>query len=138
MSKLEILRWFLFIPGSIAGFYLALIIMITILTSVESLCPVQYIFVGEVEYCLYPKWVYTLLEAVGGALAAFLVVFIGSIVAPGYKHIVPYLLFLGGAVVAFYWISSMGDSVLEYLILGISTLLAGIATAVMCVRRSRL
>jgi len=135
MSKLEALRWLLFIPASVAGFYLVLIVMMVAQTYVESLCPEQYVFVGDIEYCIYPSWVNTLLTAVGGALTAFLVVFMGSIIAPGYKRLMPYLLFVGGAIIASYMIALIGKSIVEYLVLGLSTFGVGILTAVLLAKR---
>ena len=135
MSKLEALRWLLFIPASVAGFYLALTAMIFAQTFVDSLCPEQYVIVGDEDYCIYPRWVDILMIAVGGALAAFLVVFVGSVTAPGYKRHVPYMLFAGGAVIASYMIAGMGKSTVEYLVLGLSTFGAGILTPVLLSKR---
>ena len=135
MSKSETMRWILFIPASIVGFYLALLIMILVQTSVESMCPEQYIFIGEREYCIYPSWVNTALISIGGALAAFLVVLLGSLVAPGYKNVVPYVLFIGGAIIASYMIAVLADSVVEYLMIGVSTFSVGIITAVLFSKR---
>jgi len=135
MGKLEALRWALFIPASISGFYLAPIAMMFAQTFVDSLCPEQYVYVGDVEYCIYPTWVNTILTAVGGALAAFLVVFMGSITAPGYSRLVPYVLFSGGAIIASYMIAGMGKSTVEYLVLGLSTFGTGILTATLLSKR---
>jgi len=135
MSKLEGLRWLLFIPASVAGFYLALIVMVIARTFLDSVCPEQYVYVGDEEYCIYPSWVNTLIIAVGGALAAFLVVFMGFITAPGYKRIVPYVLFTGGAIIATYMIAGMGKSIVEYLVLVLFTFGSGILTAVFLSKR---
>lgn len=130
MSKLEVLRWLLVIPASAAGFYLALFIMVLVRTFVDSLCPEQYVYAGDEEYCIYPSWASTLINAFGGSLAAYMVVFLGAITAPAYKRIVPYAIFSAGAIIAVYMISYMGESMIDYLILGLFTLGSGILTAV--------
>lgn len=83
MSKFETLRWILFIPASFAGFCLALVVMIAVQTFLDARCPAEYVVMGDAEYCISPDWVNTVMTSVAGALAAFLVVFFGSIVAPG-------------------------------------------------------
>ena len=129
MSKVEILRWLLFIPASFAGFFLALLVMIFVQTSVEFMCPEEYVVFGEAEYCVYPAWANIVLTSIKGALAAFLVVLFGTLVAPSHKRHVPYVLVIGGAAITYPVIAQSGDLFAESFLVLLLTYGSGILTA---------
>lgn len=93
------LRWILVAPVSLAGYFIALFLGMGVIMSAEALCPAQYL-ISETCFAPYMQTVEAVSFIFFPALAAALVVFLPSTIAPSYKFQTACVAYVAGAGVA--------------------------------------
>lgn len=98
-ESMHIVRWILFIPAAIAGWYGALFFSILVLNALGDPCAPEPMANGD---CIGPigSTFGDVMIIVGASLSAVLVVLIATIVAPDHKVVVARLTYAAGFVVA--------------------------------------
>ncbi len=96
---MKYIRWLLIVPISIVSFYFPLLLMMLIYSLLSDWCPWGEPISG---LCPMPLGIHISLICVGAALAAALIVVLGSFTAPTYRARVAWILYACGSVVALF------------------------------------
>ncbi len=120
---LRIVRWILVPLAAVAGWYVALIGGIGLLTAAEAFCPPDQMVSGS---CQATWWqpVEQIIFCFSTALAAVLVVGAAFLVAPSHRRQVAWIVFAGGGLVAVWMMIGTGAYWM-----GLTALAAGWVTA---------
>jgi len=90
------IRWMLVLPCAIIGFYTALLLSIGVHKVLNGWCPGGQVISGV---CMV-LWVRLLPMILGASIAPVLVIIFGTLVAPGLRPLVAWVLYLGGLCIA--------------------------------------
>lgn len=100
---MQLIRWFLAIPGAVAGWYIGVIVALGIRQLGERLCPVEYIVSG-LCHAPWSSFVTDFALVVGSLMCGSLVVLLPALIAPSHHHRVAQLAYAAGLAFAAYWL----------------------------------
>lgn len=104
VKTMRTFRWLLVVPSGIIGWYIGIIVAITIYAINDWLCPAKYIVSGTCYGAPWSSFVQDFAVAFGSVIAAVLVVVLPTIIAPDHRRPVAITAYVTGLLCSFYWL----------------------------------